>query len=371
VYQLESEENMSNFLKEFVSSNHFMPHGHCYFWNPGILWLHILSDALITLAYFSIPFTLVYFVRKRNDLEFRWMFLCFAVFIVACGTTHLMEIWVIWHPAYWLSGTVKAITALASVPTAVLLVKLIPVALRLPSPSTLRQANTKLRALSARIQSVREEEAIRIAREIHDELGQRLTGLKMDLLWAERQLGQPVNPVARNAILDRIVEATELVDGITTTVQEIATALRPVVLDKLGLGSALQHEARRFQERTGLVCKAHLPETEATLAPEIATTLFRIFQECLTNVLRHAHAAKVEVELQVENANVTMRVEDDGCGIPDAELANSESLGLLGMKERVALLGGEIALQRRGQTGTIVTVRIPRNATSASMKGPV
>jgi len=123
------------------SSNGFMPHGMCYLWRPDVLTLHVVSDTLITLAYFSIPFTLVYFVRKRKDLEFNWMFVCFAIFIVACGTTHLMEIWTIWEPRYWLSGAIKAITALASVPTAILLARLIPAALRLPSPASLRAAN--------------------------------------------------------------------------------------------------------------------------------------------------------------------------------------------------------------------------------------
>src|SRR5260221_8577412 len=132
------------FIEYLFSADGFMPHGHCYLWRPGVLWLHILSDALITLAYFSIPFTLVYFVRRRKDLEFHWMFLCFAVFIVACGTTHLMEIWVIWHPTYWLSGAVKAITALVSVPTAILLLKLVPQALVLPSPAALQKARDEL-----------------------------------------------------------------------------------------------------------------------------------------------------------------------------------------------------------------------------------
>src|SRR5262245_14459646 len=132
------------FFDRLLSSDGFMPHGHCYLWRPGVLCLHIISDALITLAYFSIPFTLVYFVRKRRDLAFHWMFLCFATFIVACGTTHLMEIWAIWHPTYWLTGSIKALTALASVPTAVLLVKLIPDALAVPSPSALQRANAEL-----------------------------------------------------------------------------------------------------------------------------------------------------------------------------------------------------------------------------------
>src|SRR5258708_38666966 len=121
-----SNHNVMNFFSNLFSSGPFMPHGHCYFWTTSLISLHVIADALIVLAYYSIPITLVYFVRKRKDLKFHWMFVCFAVFIVACGTTHLMEIWNIWRPYYWLSGGIKAITALASVPTAVLLVNLVP-----------------------------------------------------------------------------------------------------------------------------------------------------------------------------------------------------------------------------------------------------
>jgi len=121
-----------------------MPHGMCYMWNPAVIWLHVLSDGIIALAYYSIPITLLYFVRKRKDLAFDWMFVCFAVFIIACGTTHLMEILNIWHPTYWLSGIIKAITAITSIVTAVLLVRLLPQALMLPSPSQLRKTNESL-----------------------------------------------------------------------------------------------------------------------------------------------------------------------------------------------------------------------------------
>jgi PAS domain S-box-containing protein len=135
---------MMDGIEHFLSTDGFMPHGMCYLWRPGVLGLHVVSDSLITLAYFSIPFTLLYFVRKRTDLQFNWIFVCFAIFIVACGTTHLMEVWTIWHATYWLSGTIKAITAFASVPTAILLIKLVPDALGLPSPSALRNANMEL-----------------------------------------------------------------------------------------------------------------------------------------------------------------------------------------------------------------------------------
>jgi PAS domain S-box-containing protein len=131
-------------LTTLFESGPFMPHGHCYFWTPELVNLHAISDALIVLAYYSIPVTLIYFVRKRKDLKFHWMFVCFAVFILACGTTHLLEIWNIWHAHYWLSGGIKALTALASVPTAILLAKLIPQALALPSPDALQKAYGEL-----------------------------------------------------------------------------------------------------------------------------------------------------------------------------------------------------------------------------------
>src|SRR5471030_1760832 len=120
-----------DFLEGLFSTDGFMPHGMCYNWDPNVIALHVVSDAIIALAYYSIPLTLLYFVRKRKDLAFDWMFLCFAVFIVACGTTHLMEILNIWHPTYWLSGVLKAITAATSIVTAILLIRLVPQALAL------------------------------------------------------------------------------------------------------------------------------------------------------------------------------------------------------------------------------------------------
>jgi signal transduction histidine kinase len=132
------------FLQRLFSTNEFMPHGMCYEWDPSVIGLHVISDAIIALAYYSIPITLIYFVQKRKDLAFDWMFVCFAVFIVACGTTHLMEILNIWHPTYWLSGVIKAITAFVSIITAILLIRLVPQALALPSPAQLRKSNEAL-----------------------------------------------------------------------------------------------------------------------------------------------------------------------------------------------------------------------------------
>ena len=141
---------MMDFLKRFFSTDGFMPHGMCYEWDPVVIWLHVISDGLITLAYYSIPITLLYFVHKRRDLQFSWIFLCFAVFIIACGTTHLMEIWNIWHPAYWLSGSIKVVTAASSAITAILLVRLIPQALSLPSLRAMQKAEDTLRSSEER-----------------------------------------------------------------------------------------------------------------------------------------------------------------------------------------------------------------------------
>jgi diguanylate cyclase (GGDEF)-like protein/PAS domain S-box-containing protein len=130
-----------------VNSESFMPHGTCYLWLPSILWLHILSDATIALAYFSIPFALWYFVNKRTDLAYRWVFVLFGLFILLCGTTHLMSIWTIWHPDYWLDGLIKLATALVSIATALLIWPLLPKLLALPSPQALKTNETYLRAI--------------------------------------------------------------------------------------------------------------------------------------------------------------------------------------------------------------------------------
>jgi len=151
---------MQDALHDLFSAGGFMPHGHCYLWNPWLVGLHVLSDGLIALAYLSIPFSLVFFVRRRKDLPFHWIFLAFGVFIVSCGATHAMEIWTLWHPDYLLSGFVKAFTAAVSLGTAVMLVRTMPQALALPSPQQLREAHEQLRTVNERLEErVRERTA--------------------------------------------------------------------------------------------------------------------------------------------------------------------------------------------------------------------
>jgi PAS domain S-box-containing protein len=230
---------------------------------------------------------------------------------------------------------------------------------RKEAEEALKSSYRQLRALSARIQSVREEEAARIAREIHDDLGQKLTGLKMDLVRAERKIGALESSPKVNSLLDTIVSATELVDDLGVAVQKIASNLRPELLDKLGLAAALEFESRRLQERTGISCEARVPIEEVKLSSEMSTALYRIFQECLTNVARHAKATEVKTELTIESNAVVLTVRDNGRGFAPGELASAHSLGLLGMKERAALLGGEIVFETHPPNGTIVMARLP------------
>jgi signal transduction histidine kinase len=216
-----------------------------------------------------------------------------------------------------------------------------------------------LRELSARLREALEEERTRLSRELHDDLGQALTGLKMDLRWLERNLGGERPPPPREALLARLREAEDIVDSALRSVQKIATDLRPGVLDNLGLGTAIRYECHRFESRFGIPCDAAGVEEQHDVDPEVATAAFRIFQEVLTNVARHAQAGRVDVALAGSPAGLRMEVRDDGGGIPAAALVNPRSLGLLGMRERADLLGGAVEFDA-GSGGTRVVVRLPR-----------
>lgn len=181
-------------LHNFFYSGNFIPHGHCYLWNPELVSLHILSDVLIALSYYSIPITLVYFIRKRKDIPFKNIFLLFGAFIISCGTTHLMEVWTLWHPNYWFSGALKAITALISFYTALTLIPLVPKALALPSPAQLETTNQAL--IMEIIERKRAEQELRQYKEHLEEIVQTRT-VELELANAQlRSANQELNDFA-------------------------------------------------------------------------------------------------------------------------------------------------------------------------------
>ena len=235
----------------------------------------------------------------------------------------------------------------------------------------LRRSRQQLRALSARVESLREEERTRMAREIHDELGQMLTGLKMDLRWIEKKVGEIDGNPALNPVIDKAVEAGELADQTITAVQRIASELRPGVLDQLGLFPALKHEAQRFQKRTNLVCQLELPPRQPVLPAPLATAVFRIFQETLTNIARHAEATEVRVTFREQGGQVILEVADNGRGLPADAMGSPKALGLLGMTERAAVLGGDVQFQRGAARGTTVTLRLPLAAHDTDFWGAI
>jgi len=229
----------------------------------------------------------------------------------------------------------------------------------------LRLYSEQLRALSARVEELRETERTKIAREIHDELGQLLTGLKMDLRWIEHDLERLGNSPDVNPVLDRVVSATELVDATAKAVQRIAAELRPGILDKLGLVMALRYETRQFQQRTGITTQLEAPEAELGLPEPVATAVFRICQEALTNVARHAGATKVAVSLLIHPDRLVLQVCDNGKGITAGAIEHPASLGLLGIQERARQLGGAAGIAPQVQGGTLVTLELPRSAEHA------
>jgi two-component system sensor histidine kinase UhpB len=228
----------------------------------------------------------------------------------------------------------------------------------------LETSRQQLRALTARLQSGREEERTKVAREIHDDLGQVLTALKLNLDWMERRVGELKEDGRLNLFLERIVESQEVVEGAIESVQRIATELRPALLDNVGLAEALREESRRFQERSGTTCNVQLPSIPLKLPAEASTCIFRVFQEALSNVARHAKATTVSVSFESSGDQVILNMEDDGLGIASEALTDPRSLGLLGMAERASALGGQVAIGPATPRGTRVTLRLPFRADS-------
>lgn len=220
----------------------------------------------------------------------------------------------------------------------------------------LKNSREQLRNLSAHLQSVREKERMRIAREIHDELGQALTALKMELSWLNNKI-----PKDQLSLHEKTKSMVELIDKTSETVQRISEELRPGLLDDLGLGAAIEWQAEKFHNRTGIPCEVYLNPEEIIVNQDISTAIFRIFQETLTNIIRHAKASYVKVKLQEINDEIELEVSDNGKGITEEQIYHPQSFGIIGIRERVYLLKGKVTIVGVPDKGTTLTVHIPYN----------
>lgn len=222
----------------------------------------------------------------------------------------------------------------------------------------LRRSRERLRALAAHLQSVREEERIQIARELHDDLGQVLTALKMDIGLLKKGL-YPGNKMPRRKLIREIASMGRLVDRTILAVHKITTELRPSVLNHLNLKDALEWQIQEFGSQSGIACELCSNLSKLELDRKSTTALFRIFQETLINVANHAKASHVRIMLEEEDDILTMEVSDNGKGITEDEISDAKSFGLLGIKERALLLGGEVQVSGAPGVGTTVTLRVP------------
>jgi signal transduction histidine kinase len=350
-------------LRGMLSSG-FLPHSYCYLFNKQLIALHVGSDTIIWLSYVAISCTLVYLVwRARREIPFTWMFLAFGLFIVACGFTHLMEVVVLWHPLYWLAGDVKLITAVASVVTAIALPGLVPQVHAMVTAAQLSEerrvqlerANADLRHLSGRVMGVQDAERRRIARELHDGVGQYLVAIKMSCEVALRESGAQGDT-------SPLKDSLELLDRCTTEVRTMSHLLHPPLLEEMGLASAVPWYVEGFTLRSGIDVTLDITKPLDRLPQPVELTLFRVLQESLTNIHRHSKSKVAAIRLHTQDGRVLLSVEDRGAGFDarDGRPAMT-GVGIASMRERVRELGGEFCVTS-GASGTTVEVDLPLHA---------
>lgn len=219
----------------------------------------------------------------------------------------------------------------------------------------LNRSENQMRALASRLQSVAETERLRISRELHDQLGQALTGIKMDLNWIVRKHSTPGAPW-----VPLIVESMRVVEATVATVRNLSAELRPQLLDTLGLRAAIEWDCEQFERRTGIICAVIAAEEPLRISADQSIAIFRIFQEALTNIARHAHAKRVTINIAMSEDQTVITIQDDGVGFSLDVLERQHSLGFVGMRERAALIGATFMLESSIGNGTAVTIGIPR-----------
>ncbi|MEA5622670.1 ATP-binding protein [Nostoc sp. UHCC 0251] len=385
---------MPTFFNYPFHSNGFIPHGHCYLWQTGLVWLHIISDATIALAYYSIPFLLIYFISKRKDLPFNGVFLLFGAFIIACGTGHLLDIWTLWHPDYWIAGTLKALTAIISIYTAFALFYLMPQALTLPSPAQLEVIN---QALSAEIvERKRIEKELRLAQEVAQNSSQAKSEFLANM---SHELRTPLNGIlGYTQILQRTESLSEKGRKGVSIIYQCGSHLLTLINDVLDLSKI---EARKlelypvdfylpaFIDSVTEICRIRAEQKvigfHVELDPNLPIgihadekRLRQVLINLLSNAIKFTNQGSVTFKVQVigqesngngkTNYKIRFQVVDTGTGItpeqankifqPFEQVGNQKrqsegtGLGLAISQKIVLLMGSEIQMESEFGTGS-------------------
>ena len=372
--------------------NTLLPHGYCFSWDPGILWLLVISDSLIALAYFSIPVALWVFVQRRPDLQFKWIFLMFGIFIMGCGITHVLDVWTIWQPDYWVDGAVRAATAIVSIATAALLWPLLPRALALPSPAALERINAELQAEIA-MRAAAEHELRGANKALRDQVAELEAvsyAISHDLRAPLRHIDgygtilQQEHAAALDDMgrkyLGRIVDSSrhlgELVDGLLTFTRagSVALNVQPINTERL-VKEALQRLLNDATEKTTEIDVQALPTVNAD-----PTLLSSVFMNLLDNALKYTRGrrpARVVIGIEEEtSAEVSFFVRDNGAGfdmryadklfgvfqrLHHAHEFEGTGVGLANVRRIVAKHGGRVWAQAKVGEGATFYFSIRKN----------
>ena len=400
----------------------YLPHGVCYAWQPGLIRLHLASDVLIGLAYLAIPVALVHFIRRRADIPFNWMFLLFGLFIVACGATHWMEVLTVWTPAYWVAGAVKAITAAASVPTAILLFLLIPKAVALPSIAQLEAAKTALerevaqrRDAEAALEEARRDLELRVDKRTselrvanallerqREELAQADRAKGNFLAILSHELRNPVHAIRMNARVIRSQAIVPACESAASAIERQVAKLAILLEELLDLVSLSRKAAFRLTAadvaravegaiettRADMYARRQAVVVSSEDGPFTAMIDSARLEQAVTNLLVNAskyspEGSTIDVEIAREEASIVVRVRDAGIGITEEEMprlfelfgrgagarhasADGLGIGLHIAHEIVAAHGGSLSARSDGRgRGCEFTIRLPAAPASA------